>query len=333
MRIFYAGLFLVAAVLLLTPFSGCSGNASFEKLDTDGDDHITAAEVPDAEKERVGTLFKGADKNNDGKLTRQEYSAATRTIFFYLAAFAVIVAVVGVPFFTGNKLAQWIRMPDYGWKIGVILLSLVLAIIVTTLKWPPELGVDLSGGVILIYEINEEATLAVADAAASDDQEQDKDQEPPWWKWFVPGAGQGAAFSGDVGSVDPKDMVVALGRRINPGGVREIIIRPYGERQVEIIIPRLEADEVDHIKQLIVKSGFLKFLIVANPQAGDPAHNHLVAVATGSQANPEATVIREGNKIIGRWVKVVKDESGAAKTVPEGVPCGGYPCWALCAAR
>ena len=48
-------------------------------------------------------------------------------------------------------------MPDYSWKIGLILASRVSASAITLLGWPPQLGSDLSGGVNLIYEVDPEA--------------------------------------------------------------------------------------------------------------------------------------------------------------------------------
>jgi SecD/SecF fusion protein len=54
-----------------------------------------------------------------------------------------------------------------------------------------------------------------------------------------------------------------VGRRINPGGVREIIIRPYGARQIEIIVPEADEAETQRMKKVISRIGTLEFRILA----------------------------------------------------------------------
>ena len=71
------------------------------------------------------------------------------------------------------------------------------------------------------------------------------------------------------------DLVQALTNRINPSGTKEIVIRPYGDRQVEIIIPEVDAEEVEQIKRQIETAGSLEFRIVAN--AAD--HQDIIALA------------------------------------------------------
>ena len=73
----------------------------------------------------------------------------------YVNAIIVLVLMV-VPFFLGGYFAKSLRMPDYGWKIGVILWTLICSVVILTMYWPPKLGIDLSGGMILIYEIDKD---------------------------------------------------------------------------------------------------------------------------------------------------------------------------------
>ena len=68
-----------------------------------------------------------------------------------------VLAVIVLPFLGGTWLANRLRMPDHGWKIGLVLSSLVCGIAVMIVGWPPSLGIDLSGGVILVYELEEPA--------------------------------------------------------------------------------------------------------------------------------------------------------------------------------
>ncbi len=68
---------------------------------------------------------------------------------------AIIVAVVVGSFLLGQVLANWLRMPEYNLKIGLVLATLLGALAIDFLLWPPKLGIDLSGGVVLVYEIDE----------------------------------------------------------------------------------------------------------------------------------------------------------------------------------
>ncbi|HEX3997783.1 MAG TPA: protein translocase subunit SecD [Pirellulales bacterium] len=72
--------------------------------------------------------------------------------FLLLAAIATLV----VPYLVGNLIAKSIRMPDYGWKIGLILIALTAGVVIDIAGWPPKRGIDLSGGVKLVYEIDQE---------------------------------------------------------------------------------------------------------------------------------------------------------------------------------
>src|SRR5210317_1754973 len=65
----------------------------------------------------------------------------------------ILAAVTVIPFVLGDRLAKAFRMKDYAWKFGLILTSLACGIAVVclgTLRY----GIDLSGGVILVYEID-----------------------------------------------------------------------------------------------------------------------------------------------------------------------------------
>ena len=249
----------------------------------------------------------------------------------------VLLALIGifvVPFVVSNFLAKWLRAPDSAFGIGVILSSVLAAATVIyaalqperpithtvaegetldsiveqhdvavksvtdlnnlknlnditvgqTLKIPNpksleiKRGVDLSGGVILIYEIDEELTR------------------------------ESAGEEGDA-TVDIDALVEALARRINPGGVKEVVIRPYGEKQVEIIIPDVDDAEVDRIKRQITQAGFLRFLIIA--KRAD--HPKLFSLA---QAQPDARVIRDSDgEAKGEWMSIAREDDGSALKV------------------
>jgi SecD/SecF fusion protein len=95
--------------------------------------------------------------------------------------------------------------------------------------WPPQeklkLGIDLSGGTILVYEVV-------------------KDNLP-------------SSFNMD-------ELISSLKHRVDPEGVREIPIRKIGSNRLEIILPAAEADEVDDVKRMLTNVGALEFRILAN---------------------------------------------------------------------
>ncbi len=144
----------------------------------------------------------------------------------YVIAVIVIILMVA-PFFLGNYFARSLRMPDYGWKIGIILWTLICSLVILGTKWPPKLGIDLSGGMILIYDI--------------DKTKLKQDQ-----------------------TVDMDKVIAAITKRINPGGVKEINIRKYGADGVEIIIPDVDETAANRIAELVSRIGTLEFRMVAD---------------------------------------------------------------------
>src|SRR5580698_3839631 len=73
----------------------------------------------------------------------------------------VAIAVIVLPFLAGQWLAKRLRMSEYGTKLGIILFSLTAGIVICVTGWPPKRGIDLSGGVILVYEIDESKASSV----------------------------------------------------------------------------------------------------------------------------------------------------------------------------
>ncbi|MFM8435638.1 MAG: hypothetical protein ACKOBP_09930, partial [Planctomycetia bacterium] len=64
------------------------------------------------------------------------------------------LAVIGVPTFVAWLLAKQFRASDMWARIAAVLVSLTAGIAITALGWPPRLGIDLNGGVILVYEVD-----------------------------------------------------------------------------------------------------------------------------------------------------------------------------------
>ncbi|MSR55506.1 MAG: protein translocase subunit SecD [Gemmataceae bacterium] len=114
-------------------------------------------------------------------------------------------------------------------------------------------GIDLSGGTILVYEV---------------DQELSKQS-------------QGGGSSGGPRAKADTALADSLKRRIDPADLLGVVIRPLGDSRVEIILPygtrsgsgkeAINVGEVDKIKSLIREVGSLEFRILANPDDDDKA--------------------------------------------------------------
>ena len=117
-------------------------------------------------------------------------------------------------------------MKRFGWKIGLIVGATLLGL---AFMWPPsqklKLGIDLSGGTILVYEV-------------------ERENLPP-------------GFNMD-------ELIAALKKRADPEGVKEIPIRKIGGNRIEIILPQASNEEVEEVKKMLTDVGSLEFRILAN---------------------------------------------------------------------
>jgi SecD/SecF fusion protein len=203
-------------------------------------------------------------------------------------AIAVVIALLIVPFMLGNFFAKSLKMPNYGTAIGFILFALAASGIMLA-KSRPGLGVDLSGGTILVYEMDPEKTSKM-----------DADNQS---------------------RITSEDLVEPLTRRINPSGTQEIVIRPYGESQIEIIVPAVEQQEVDRIKKLVEEAGILRFAILAN----GVDHQTLITTATeqaesknrGERLGKRIREIGGEGRVNGIWAEVDREiVTGKGKVGP-----------------
>jgi len=179
-----------------------------------------------------------------------------------------------------------------GRKLGITLAALVCSVTIVVLLWPPKFGIDLLGGVILVYEVDEEATLDLLAADAENAEEEQGYSLSPEQQLR-----QGTA-----------QLIEQLKKRINPSGVLEVVVRPYGENQVEVIVPQAESADLDSIKAVITKAGILEFMIVANRVD----HDHLISRAEDeSQEGVTYVTDRRTGRRIARWVRVDEKARGA----------------------
>ncbi|MBV8486638.1 MAG: protein translocase subunit SecD, partial [Planctomycetaceae bacterium] len=112
------------------------------------------------------------------------------------------------------------------WKPVLCIVSVALGLIFMI---PPDkklkLGIDLSGGTILVYEVARENL--------------------------------GPDF-------DMDKLISALKQRADPQGVKETPIRKVGNNRIEIILPQASDEEVEEVKKMLTDVGSLEFRILAN---------------------------------------------------------------------
>ena len=115
-------------------------------------------------------------------------------------------------------------------------------------------------------------------------------------------AGEKGADAASGTNVDMDSLVAAISERVNPGGTKEMTVRPYGADQVEIIIPRVNAEEASRVERIISRAGTLEFRILANPRD----HKELIKLAL---ADPSLTVLRDAEgKREAWWVPVQESQ-------------------------
>ena len=112
------------------------------------------------------------------------------------------------------------------WKTLLIVGSTLAGLIAV---YPPsqklKLGIDLSGGTILVYEVMQD--------------------------------NQSSNFNMD-------ELIAALKQRADPQGVKETPIRKIGSNRIEIILPKASPEEVEEVKKMLTDVGSLEFRILAN---------------------------------------------------------------------
>ncbi len=195
--------------------------------------------------------------------------------FLYLIG--VIATVFIVPFVLGKIFARSLKMPDHGFPIGLVLASIIGGGLIVGLI-PLRFGPDILGGTNLIYELDKEA-----------------------------------AKIGGHGGVKASTLVPRLAQRLNPSGTKEIMIRPIGDDQIEIVVPNIDQKEIEAIKRIIQDAGILHFRIVAN----QTDHQDIIQQARKQATSDDQTerlkkdvVLGEGDekRVAGIWETVGRDE-------------------------
>ncbi len=82
------------------------------------------------------------------------------------ALWGIALLTLAVPIFVARLIAGALRASDMWGRIAAVLVALTAGLVICRLGWPPRLGIDLKGGLILVYEVdNSKQSAARADDA------------------------------------------------------------------------------------------------------------------------------------------------------------------------
>jgi len=196
----------------------------------------------------------------------EELAPANYTGLITLSVFILLLAVC---YWLGSAIAKQSRLPEHGFKIFVVLLAFFGGFAALALGWNRlTLGIDLQGGVVLVYDVRAIQGEQAADAPA--------------------------------GGFDMDQLTRAISRRINPGGVKEIAITKLGTSQVQVVIPHAEAAEVARIERVVSESGALTFRILAS-RAYEQQDGEIIRLG---EAESGRDILDSTGKVIARWVPI-----------------------------
>ncbi|NOY40325.1 MAG: protein translocase subunit SecD [Planctomycetes bacterium] len=199
---------------------------------------------------------------------------------------AIVIALFVVPMFVGSSLAKSLKMPDHGWKFSLGLGTLAAAAVVIS-QGEVKFGPDLSGGITLIYELQDTSAQA-EDGDPAEDQE---DQSNSAKQRLV------------------RQLIGALTERVDPSGTKEVTIREYGLGQIEIIIPKASQQELDFIERRIYTAGALEFRITASPVFEE--HRQIIELA--KLLPPGEKEVHLGDKKVAEWMAYDVEKFGPAE--------------------
>jgi SecD/SecF fusion protein len=201
--------------------------------------------------------------------------------------FFVLVVFV-LPFLVAKAFSRMIRFPGIATRLGWMLVFVFGSFMFAwNSNFMMKMGPDIKGGTNLIYEI-----MAPADGSEK---------------------------------VNAGALASALGARLNPSGTAEISIRPYGESQIEIIVPNEDELELGELKRRISSAGALQFRIVANTRD----HGDVIEIARQQAQSPDRIVRTRMNVLnaegreVGRWVQVRREEIMKSGVFPLMTPVLG----------
>jgi SecD/SecF fusion protein len=219
--------------------------------------------------------------------------------------------------FLGNALAKRLRMPDHSWKFSLALGTLAAAAVIVSLG-EIKFGPDLSGGITLIYELQNTSAEMEGDQGpgasarapgapdSTDGTDAGEEKNTAQDDSSSENSNSQGAPRRNTGNL-VEQLIAALRERVDPSGTKEVTIRKYGESQIEIIIPRTGGQqEMDYIMRRISTAGALEFRITASPEFSE---NRSIIEVAQKLAPGINDVQLEGHKVA-EWVAYDLQEFG-----------------------
>ena len=228
--------------------------------------------------------------------------------------FFVLIAVVVLAIFIGNSIAKSIRLPEYGTKLSLILGCILAAFMLIGANWRadsdgdgvvdqygPRLGIDLRGGINMIGSLN-------LDEFQTD-----------------------GPFGGN--QTTAVDIIPNLLRRVDPSGVKEIMIRPLGTDKIEVTMPTNSKAEADETWNRLVKTGKLQFLIVNEGRFSrhKEAQQFAIEMATRGDLSKKVGTTKktidgvEYDMPLAKWFTLAKEDADGGAFVPyKSFPSGSF---------
>jgi len=200
-----------------------------------------------------------------------------------LISVAIFLLVLGGSGFLANTAAKAWRMPDHAPKFFLILFTSIGSIVATCVSWDKlTLGIDLSGGVVLVYDVS-----------AHSDSDDGKPSEAM------------------VTQQEFTDLIKSVNDRINPASIKEIEVRRFGTSQLKIVIPRADAAEVNRIVKIISEAGTLEFRILASRSFSED--QSLIRMA---ESMPGVTNVYDNGLLVAKWVPINPEELSQFQNSP-----------------
>ncbi len=199
---------------------------------------------------------------------------------------AIVIALFVLPMMIGSRMAKSFRMPDHGWKFALAIGTLAAAAVVIY-QGEIKFGPDLSGGITLIYEL-QDTSLEVDLEDMEDDGTSVAERSSRAKRQLV------------------KQLIGALSERVDPSGTKEVTIREYGLGQIEIIIPKANQQDLEVIERRIYTAGALEFRITASPVFTE--NRGIIELAKALPLGENE--VRQGGEKVAEWMAYSAEEFG-----------------------
>lgn len=199
--------------------------------------------------------------------------AEKETIPFYETGFfkfVMLLVIVGLVWFVVVKCAQSMRLSEYGNRLSIITISMVCSVLIIISLWAPKFGVDLSGGVYIIGQLNPQTN--------------------------IPEGGE---------RITAQQIIPTLKQRVDPTGTQDVVLRALGDEKIEVIIPSVSQAEATEIWERLARTGHLQFRIAADTQF----HPGVTGIASelARKGEKARTIRNDEGKITARWYNLARE--------------------------